>query len=143
MTTPEPRPGPGQVPLVDYLVLDARPYLTSHECSSCGALYFDRRNACARCFAAEFGTRKLATTGTIRAFTIVHRAAPSVATPYTSVVVDLDGGGCVKANLLGVSDPGRIQPQERVALQTFPLGTDDDGVEAVSFGFQLREGGDG
>ena len=44
----------------------------------------------------------MADTGVVRTFTIVHRAAPGVPTPYVSVVVDLDGGGVVKANLLNV-----------------------------------------
>ena len=70
-----------RMPIVDYLVLDEQPYLKSRECSSCGALYFDRRNACSRCFTTSFGTRRLATTGTVRAYTIVHRAAPSLPTP--------------------------------------------------------------
>ena len=72
---------PGGFSFNQYLVLDEQPYLKSRECSSCGALYFDRRNACSRCFTTSFGTRRLATTGTVRAYTIVHRAAPSLPTP--------------------------------------------------------------
>lgn len=129
-----------RLPAVDYLVLDDSPYLQARECEACGALYFDRRNACARCFGVEFGARRLDRTGEVRAYTIVHRAAPSVPVPYTSVVVSLDGGGIVKANLLGVSDPERITPGLRVKLDTFVAGTDDDGTEAVAFGFR-PEGG--
>src|SRR3954447_14948826 len=43
-----------QIPLVDYLVLGDEPHLVAHECTSCGARYFDRRNACASCFATDF-----------------------------------------------------------------------------------------
>ncbi|MGO9152613.1 zinc ribbon domain-containing protein, partial [Mycobacterium sp.] len=40
----------GRVPLVDYLVLDdGEAHLIARECSSCGARFFDRRNACAGC----------------------------------------------------------------------------------------------
>ncbi|MEY4633021.1 MAG: hypothetical protein RLZ18_393, partial [Actinomycetota bacterium] len=45
-----------QIPLVDYLVLGDKPHLTANECTSCGARFFDRRNACAGCFAEEFKT---------------------------------------------------------------------------------------
>lgn len=44
-----------QIPFADYLVLDdGGPHPVAHECASCGARYFDRRNACAGCFGAEF-----------------------------------------------------------------------------------------
>ncbi|MGQ0464164.1 MAG: Zn-ribbon domain-containing OB-fold protein [Sporichthyaceae bacterium] len=127
----------GTMPAVDYLVLDeGRPHLRAWFCTSCDASYFDRRNACARCFGEDFERRDLGTEGIVRAFTIVHRAAPGLAAPYTSVVVDLDGGGSVKANLLGVTDPAAVTAQLKVRLVTFVAGTDDDGVEAVAFGFE-------
>jgi uncharacterized OB-fold protein len=126
-----------QIPMVGYLQLDdGEPHLVSNECSSCGALYFDRRNACARCGGRDFGRRKLGSTGTVRSFTIVHRAAPGVPTPYVSATVDLDGGGVVKSNLVDTDpDPGRIDLGMRVHLTTFVAGTDDDGTEAIAFGF--------
>ena len=43
-----------QIPLVDYLVLGDPPHLVAHECTTCGARYFGRRNACASCFGTEF-----------------------------------------------------------------------------------------
>jgi uncharacterized OB-fold protein len=130
-----------QVAAVQYLVLGDPPCLEAHACASCGALYFDRRNACARCSGTEFGTRRLSNDGTVRAFTIVHRAAASVPVPYTSVIVDLEGGGVVQANLLGTADPERIRPGLRVSLDTFSAGTDDDGTEAIAFGYAMA--GDG
>ena len=65
-----------QMSVVDYLVLGDEPHLEANACTSCGALFFDRRNACARCGKQEFQSKALATTGTVRSFTIVHRAAP-------------------------------------------------------------------
>ena len=65
-----------QVPLVDYLVLGDSPHLRAHECTSCGARYFDRRNACASCFATEFRDVDVVPEGEVRAFTIVAHAAP-------------------------------------------------------------------
>ena len=127
----------GQVPYVSYLTIGDDPHLTAHECAACGALFFDRRNACARCGSTQFGARRLAGEGVLRAFTIVHRASPGVTVPYVSGIVDLDGGGVVKANVVGVEpDPQHVTLGMRLTLTTFPIGTDADGTEAVSFGFQ-------
>lgn len=125
------------VPAVDYLDLNGeRPRLLAHECQSCRALYFDRRNACAHCSGTGFERRALSDEGVVRAFTVVHRAAPGQDAPYTSVVVDLDGGGQVKANLRGITEPTAIHPDLRVRLVTFPAGSDDDGTTAIAFGFE-------
>lgn len=124
--------------MVDYLVIDEKdgPHLSSHFCEACGALYFDRRNACAKCGGTTFGRRRLADKGTVRAFTIVQRAAPGVPSPYVSAVVDLDGGGVVKANLVEVEpNPEKIKLGMPVEMVTFVAGTDDEGTEAVAFGY--------
>ena len=127
-----------QVPIVDYLVLDdGAPNLVAHSCESCGALYFDRRNACAKCGKTSFGPKKLADRGTVRSFTIVARAAPNVKVPYVSAIVHLDGGGVVKTNVVNVEpDPEYVRLNMPVRMTTFVAGVDDDGTEAVAFGFE-------
>jgi uncharacterized OB-fold protein len=126
-----------QLPYVSYLELGPPARLVAQECQSCGALYLDRRNACAKCGRRNFGPRQLAGEGTLRAFTIVHRATPDVSVPYVSAIVDLDGGGVVKANLVGVEpDPAQVRPGMRVTLSTFIAGTDAEGTQAVGFGYR-------
>ncbi|HUC22136.1 MAG TPA: OB-fold domain-containing protein [Streptosporangiaceae bacterium] len=128
---------PAQVPYVGYLSLGDDPHLTANECESCGALFFDRRNACANCGRREFRPRRLANSGVLRAFTIVHRASPGVAVPYVSGIVDLDGGGVVKANVVGTDpDPASVTLGMKLRLTTFPVGSDSAGTEAVGFGYQ-------
>jgi uncharacterized OB-fold protein len=122
------------IPAVDYLVLGDDPHLRARQCRQCGALYFDRRNACAKCFATEFNWRRLPNEGVVRAYTIVQRGAKTG--PFTSAVVELAGGGVVKANLIGVTEPAQIQPEMKVRLTTFEAGSDDDGTVAVAFGYQ-------
>jgi uncharacterized protein len=125
-----------RIPVVDYLVIEGEPHLEANACAACGALYFDRRNACARCGKLAFTRKALATTGVVRSFTIIHRAAPNVPVPYVSSVVELDGGGVVKANLVEAgTDPEKIELGMKVALTTFPCGRDEEGTEAVAFGF--------
>ena len=59
----------------------------------------------------SFGKKALGTTGVVRSFAIVHQAAPGVPVPYVSTVVDLDGGGQVKANIVNVEP----EPDKRLA----------------------------
>ena len=126
-----------QIPIVDYLVLAERPHLRAHECESCSGLYFDRRNACGRCGERVFRGRDLQTTGTVRAFTLVRRAPAKIRVPYVSVVVDLDGGGTVKGNLIDVpAEAAAISPRMPVELTTWCVASDDEGTEAVAFGFR-------
>jgi uncharacterized protein len=126
-----------QLPYVSYLELGSDPHLVAQECRSCGALFLDRRNACAKCGRQDFGVRRLAGDGTVRAFTIVHRASPGVPVPYVSAIVDLDGGGVVKANVVDIEpDPARLRLGMRVRLTTFEVGTDSEGRHAIGFGYR-------
>jgi uncharacterized OB-fold protein len=127
----------GQVPYVSYLQLGDDPHLVANSCSSCEALFFDRRNACANCGGTTFGSRRLANDGVLRAFTIVHRATPDVTVPYVSGIIDLDGGGVVKANVVGIDPtPDRVALGMKVKLTTFPIGTDLEGTQAIGFGYE-------
>ncbi len=129
-----------QIPLVDYLVLGDDPHLVANECTSCGARYFDRRNACASCGLTEFRTVAIPTEGEVRAFTIVAFAAPGIPTPYVAAVVDC-GGTSVRANLINVpADPEHVSLGMQVQLATELIGTDDEGTEAIGFGFEPKEG---
>jgi len=125
-----------QVPLVEYLVLGDKPHLVAQECTSCGARFFDRRNACANCFATDFRQVEIATTGVVRTFTIVAYAAPGIPVPFVSAVVDCDGTS-VRANLIEVpADPEHVSTGMTVELATYSLGVDDNGTEAIGFGFR-------
>jgi uncharacterized protein len=125
-----------QVPLVDYLVLGDSPHLEARECTQCGARYFDRRNACASCEGEEFKAVPVATQGEVRAFTIVSLAAPGIPVPFVAAVVDCDGTS-VRANVVNTDpDPDHVRLGMKVRLTTFPIGTDDEGTEAVAFGFE-------
>ncbi|MEQ8436269.1 MAG: OB-fold domain-containing protein [Ilumatobacter fluminis] len=126
-----------QIPFVDYLVLDdGTPHLRAHECTSCGARYFDRRNACAACFGTEFAPVDIATEGIVRSFSIVTFAAPGVDVPFVASVVDLDGT-TAKGNIINCPpDPEHVKLGMKVRLATYSMGTDDNGVEALNYGFE-------
>ncbi len=127
---------PEKIPLVDYLVLGDEPHLEANQCSSCGARFFDRRNACASCSGTEFTKVPVATTGEVRAYTIVSFAAPGIPVPFVASVVDCEGTS-VRANLVNVEpDPEHVKLGMKVRLATYSLGTDDDGNEGIGFGFE-------
>lgn len=129
-----------QIPLVDYLVLGDRPHLVANECTSCGARFFDRRNACAKCGHTDFTRADIPTTGEVRAFTIVAFAAPGILTPYVAAMIDC-GGTSVRGNVINVpADPEHVSLGMKVRLATELVGTDDEGTEAIGFGFEPKEG---
>jgi len=125
-----------QIPLVSYLSLSPSPHLVANECSKCGARFFDRRNACAGCFATEFRPVDIPTSGVLKAFTIVAFAAPGVPVPFVAGVIDCDGTS-VRGNVINVDPtPEKITLGMKVRLATYSLGADDDGTEAIGFGFE-------
>ena len=125
------------VPLVDYLVLDdGDPHLEARECTNCGARFFDRRNACAGCFGADFTVVAVATEGVLRSFSIVSFAAPGVDVPFVAGIVDC-AGTTVKGNVVNCPpDPEHVTLGMSVRLATYSLGVDRNGTEAIAFGFE-------
>ena len=127
---------PSQVPLVEYLELGDDPRLVANECTECGARFFDRRNACASCFATEFRSVPVATEGELSAFTIVSLAAPGIQVPFVAGVVDC-GGTSVRGNIINVEpDPEHVTLGMKVRLATYSMGVDAAGTEAIGFGFE-------
>jgi uncharacterized OB-fold protein len=124
--------------LVEYLDLEGpgAPRLVAQECTNCAARYFDRRNACASCSATAFRPVEVAREGVLRTFTIVHFAAEGVAVPFVAGVVDCEGTA-VRGNVVNVSpDPEHVRVGMKVRLTTVPMGTDQNDVDAVGFGFE-------
>jgi len=87
------------------------PYLEANKCSSCGALTLKERLACGKCGARGASQpHRLADTGTLHAFSIIHRAFPGIEVPFISAIADLDGGGTIKTNMIGIEpDPDKIE----------------------------------
>ena len=125
-----------QVPLVEYLALEPEPHLVANECTQCGARFFDRRNACASCENDQWKQVDIATTGEVKAFTIVGMASPGIPVPFVAAVVDCDGTS-VRGNILDVEpDDQHVTLGMKVELTTNIVGTDSEGTEAVGFGFR-------
>lgn len=107
MTTP----APDLPPIAPFLKREnGKPYLAGARCKACGHVYVGERTVCAKCAARnQMEPVRLAETGKVYVYTVVHRSFPGVETPFVDVIVDLDDGAHIKGTLLGVPpDPERI-----------------------------------
>lgn len=78
----------------------------------------------------------------LKSFTIVAYAAPGVEVPFVAGVVDCDGTS-VKGNVINTPpDPEHVKLGMPVRLATYVMGTDDNGTEAIGFGFEPIEESD-
>ena len=117
-------------------MLGSNPHLVANECTACGARFFDRRNACASCSGTDFKQVDVPTEGELKSYTIVSFAAPGVPVPFVAGVIDC-GGTSVRGNLINVEpDPDHVSLGMKVRLATYSLGADDQGTEAIGFGFE-------
>jgi uncharacterized OB-fold protein len=140
----EERAATGPLPVVPFLKIpdDGDPYLEGCVCKRCDTTFLGQRSVCCKCGARDqMQTRKLSNEGTLYAYSIVHRSFPGVAVPYVSAIVDLEGGGSVKGNLINVDpDPKKIafgMPVEVVYRDA--LGRKDgEGNSYLSYFFRPR-----
>ena len=130
------------LPIVDYLILPDKgpPYLEGHQCQNCGAIYLGERSVCSKCFARDKISKiKLSDTGTLYSYSIVYRSFPGIDVPYISALVDLDGGGTVKGNLINVDpDPENVDFGMKVkVVYDDALGRkDSEGNSYLSYFFE-------
>ena len=130
------------LPAVDYLILpdNGQPYLEGHQCQNCGAIYLGARSVCSKCFARDSISKiKLSDTGTLYSYSIVYRSFPGIDVPYISALVDLDGGGTVKGNLINVDpDPENVDFGMKVkVVYDDALGRkDSEGNSYLSYFFE-------
>lgn len=132
----------GPLPVVDWLKGAGTndPYLEGQKCGECGAIYLGERNTCAKCGARDkIEPTRLSNKGKLYVYSIVHRSFPGIEVPYISAIVDLEGGGTIKGNLINVEpDPDKIEfdmPVEVIFADA--LGRKDkDGNSYLSYFFQ-------
>ncbi|MET0182833.1 MAG: OB-fold domain-containing protein [Caulobacterales bacterium] len=99
------------LPIVPYLKIpeSGAPYLEGIKCKACSEVFIGQgrltagKHVCQKCGAIEqMETVKLGNTGKLYNYTVVHRSFPGVKTPFISAIVDLDGGGSIRGNLINV-----------------------------------------
>ena len=134
---------PGPRPIVPFLKIPpgGDPYLEGQRCKACGAIFLGERSTCSKCgTSGAFEARKLSNRGELYVYSIIYRSFPGIEVPYVSAIVDLEGGGTVKGNLIHVEpDPAKVRmgmPVE-VIYQIAPR-KDRDGNEYLTYYFQPR-----
>ena len=141
---PEERAEIGPLPVVPFMKLtdNGEPHLEGCSCKRCHAVFLGQRSVCAKCGARDqLETKRLSNRGTLYTYSIVHRSFPGVAVPYVSAIVDLEGGGSIKGNLIGVEpDPAKIAFGTPVdVVYKDALGRKDErGNSYLSYFFQPR-----
>jgi hypothetical protein len=133
----------GPRPVVSYLKIPdgGDPHLEGWRCKSCAAIFLGERSTCSSCGARDqMETMELANKGELYVYSIVFRSFPGIDVPYVSAIVDLEGGGTVKGNLINIDpDPEKIKmgmPIE-VIYQKAPR-KDAEGNEYLTYYFQPR-----
>lgn len=131
----------GPLPVVSWLKGAGTndPYLEGQKCE-CGAIFLGERSNCSSCGARDQLTpTRLSNKGNLYVYSIVHRSFPGIEVPYISAIVDLEGGGTVKGNLINVEpDPAKIHFDMPVdVVFDDALGRKDkDGNSYISYFFQ-------
>jgi uncharacterized protein len=130
------------LPVTEYIKLpeNEEPYLEGHKCKKCESIFLKSRKACSKCFTRdEMELIRLSKTGKVYSFSIVYRSFPGIEVPYISTIVDLDGGGTIKGNLINCEpDPKNIKFDMSVEVVFGDaLGRKDaDGNSYISYFFQ-------
>ena len=137
----------GPFPIVAYLKLpEGRdPYLEGQRCGACDAYFLGERDVCGACGArGGIEAVELSRNGELHAYSITHRSFPGIEVPFVSAIVDLDGGGTIKTNLIGIDpDPEKISMGMKVEV-VFRIAPrkDREGNEYMTFAVQPASQGD-
>ncbi len=133
----------GLLPVVPFLKIpdSGSPYLEGSRCKNCKAVFLGERETCASCGKRDqLEVKKLSNQGQLYVYSIVFRSFPGIEVPYISAIVDLDGGGTVKGNLINIDPvPEKIKmgmPVE-VIYKKAPR-KDGEGNEYLTYYFQPK-----
>ena len=130
------------LPAIDCIQSDGNGkfYLSASQCGTCNAIYINERSVCSKCFTINnMEIIKLQNSGKLYSYSIVHRSFPGVEVPYISAIVDLEGGGTIKGNLIGVNPSPENITFDMTVNVVFKdaLGRKDkDGNSYVSYFFE-------
>lgn len=125
-TAPPPIPAPSPQPESDFYFEKCREgELWLRHCRRCDGMYFYPRDICPECFSKDTDWVQSSGRGIIHTFAIVHRGPTPPfrdRAPYVPVIVELDEGPRMPANLIGCEpDPSVIKVGMAVEVVFEPL----------------------
>ncbi len=129
------------LPVVPFMKIPEKgdPYLEGSRCKSCDAVFIGERENCSSCGGrGTLSTFKLSNRGELYVYSITYRSFPGIETPFVSAVVDLEGGGTLKSNLINIEpDPEKIKMGMPVeVIYKIAPRKDRDGNEYLTYYFQ-------
>ena len=131
------------LPVIEYLKIpdDGDPYLEGYVCGACNAIFLGDRQVCSKCSTRDqLKPKRLSNAGSLYVYSIVYRSFPGIEVPYVSAIVDLEGGGTVKGNLINIEpDPAKIKMGMPVEVVYKDAGRKDkEGNSYLSYFFQPK-----
>ena len=76
-------------------------------------------------------------TGTVHVWSVIHQATPYVEVPYIAAIIDLDGGGSINTNIVGIEPkPENMQFGMKVKMFTEKVSEDKEGNSYVAYKFR-------
>lgn len=99
----------------------ARGELLFQRCGVCNGITHTPAMVCAHCSARELTWEKSAGTGSVYSWTTVWRPqTPEFTVPYVAVIVEMDEGWHILANLIGIEHDA-VHIDMRVAVEFHPI----------------------
>ena len=116
---------------------DGAPWIEAFRCETCEAVVAVPTMACRACASRTPPVPfRVAETGTLYTWSVVHRSYPGVAVPFISAIVDLDGGLSIKGTLRGIAQESlRAGMPVRLEFDDAGGAVDADGDPYVGFHF--------
>jgi uncharacterized OB-fold protein len=120
---PRPRRGVHEIPFWEHV---ARHEVSLQRCEACATLRFPPAAVCPACLEEAHVWTPLRGTGTVLAWTVLHRQYfPELPVPYTVVAVETDEGPILVADYVAAPDR-RAAVGDRVRLTYEPVAGDPD-----------------
>jgi uncharacterized protein len=111
-------------PSAEFYGFLARGELRLQRCTACGAFQHPPRHRCAHCASTEMVWELASGRGRVFSWTTTHRPVdPAFEPPYAILVVELDEGPRVVANLRGL-DPADLALDRPVMAEIEPVNDD-------------------
>ena len=110
--------------------------LIGTKCINCDLIYFPPRGSCTACGKGGLIEHKIAETGRVLTYTIIHVAPEGFESPYCIAIVEMDDGAIIAGQVVsfeGIEIDKKVEAAFRKIYET------EDGLINYGFKFELIE----